>query len=244
MRTPIIALVICGFALPRTAICGGPDETVIQQRTWLPNSAAESFAGEIHTELDTALNTTSVRFVVSLKQHGLLRKVFLSTPAVHTLIVSYRFVGMPGGRVPDRIRFSLKSDEYTDATTDARPMPPAEAFLTIDVDGNPRAYPVMIAQHTSISPKQEARNRDPLFSRGMSPVQTSRPPLFEIHVSRSATALLPLCDFLDVTNEKELHGAVAGLDFALDRAVMAGLREFAFQMAASDLRQGINCPSK
>lgn len=243
-RSGALAFLICGFALPRTAMCSGPDESVIQQRTWSPNSAAEAFAGEIHTEFDTALNTTSVRFVVALHQHGVLRKIFLSTPAVHTVVASYRFAGMPGWRVPDRVRVSLKSDEITYETSDTHPMPPADAFLTFEVGGHRRAYPVVIAQRTTIAPKAEARNRDPLFSRGISSVQTSTPPLFEIHVARSATALLPLCDFLDVANEAELHGSVAGLAFALDREAMGGLREFALQITVADARQTINCPSK
>lgn len=239
------AFLLCGIALPKAAICSSAEESGgIQQRTWLPNSAADAFAGEIHTELDTALNTTSVRFVVSLKQHGLLRKIFLSTPAVHTLIASYRFVGMPGWRIPERIRVSLKSDEITYETSDAHPMPPTEAFLTFDVGSHHRAYPVMISQRTSISPRPETRNREPLFSHGMSPVQTSPPAMFEIHIARSATALLPVCDFLELTTATEIHGNVAGLDFALDRETIAGLREFALQITAGDAPQSINCPSK
>lgn len=240
-----LASLVCGFALPRTATCTSPDESdVIQQRTWLPNSAAEAFAGEIHTEFDTALNSTSVQFVVSLQQHGALRKIFLSTPAVHTLVASYRLAGISGWRVPDRVRVTLRSDEYTYAESDNYPMPPADAFLTIDVGDHRRAYPVVIAQRTNVSPKPDALNRNPLFWRGTGSVQTSPIPLFEIHVARSATALLALCEFLALTTGTEMRGNVAGLDFSLDRDVIAGLREFALQATAGEERQAINCPSK
>ena len=55
--------------------------------------------------------------------------------------------------------------------------------------------------------------------------------MVEVHVARMATAWLSICDFLELTNEKELHGSVAGLEFSLDRQAVAGLREFAAQMA-------------
>ena len=57
--------------------------------------------------------------------------------------------------------------------------------------------------------------------------------MVEVHVARMATAWLSICDFLELTNETEFHGSVGGLAFSLDRQAVAGLREFAAQMAGA-----------
>ena len=228
-----LAVIVVALLIPRAAIRAMPEATIAPQRTWQPPSAAETFAGEIHYEFDTALNKTSARFVVPLGSRGIVHKIFFSTPVVHTLIVSYKYAGMRSSRSPDTVRLSFKSDEYAYSGVENSLPPAMEAYLTIDLGAQRRTYPLAIAQRTEVTHKSDPRNREGVYLRGTNPLGQSSPSMVEVHVARMATAWLSICDFLELTNETEFHGSVGGLAFSLDRQAVAGLREFAAQMAGA-----------
>src|SRR4051812_14945193 len=213
------------------AMRGMPDaSTIAPQRTWQPPATAEAFSGEMQYEFDSTLNRTSARFVVALGSRGIVHKIFFSNPVVHTLVVSYKYAGMRASRGPDTVRVSFKSDEYTYSAVENGAFPAMDAYLEIALGEQRLTYPLAIAQRTEVTATPAARNHEGAYLRGDAPLGRSAPSMVEIHVARTATAWLPICDFLELTNQQEIRGSVAGLEFSLDREAVAGLRRFAAEM--------------
>jgi hypothetical protein len=55
----------------------------------------------------------------------------------------------------------------------------------------------------------------------------------EAHIERTATARIPVCEFLRMITVPSVQGTVAGLDFELDGRAVSGLRQFAEKLSAS-----------
>jgi hypothetical protein len=90
----------------------------------------------------------------------------------------------------------------------------------------------------------------PAFAKSDEDMQRVRLPSapaeeFEAHVSRKATALFSICEFLSLIDQREVQGTVAGLDFTLNRRVLTGLRLFAAQMLPDGAEErSIDCTPK
>jgi hypothetical protein len=219
-----------------------PQANDSEKRVWPSVSEAGPFSGEIEYSFDTALNKTRARFKASLASGNILVRVLLGPPAVHTLVAVYEFGGRAPAAHPDHVRLSLMSDEYKQASEQYSPLLGVEPTLVVSIGDTVVRYPLGIAQRVE---EWEVPNIPPSvspLSRGREP--TENPPHLprEIHIERTATALIPICDFLALVYTRNVRGTVAGLDFDLNDGVVSGLRAFAAQMNPSTAaRDGINC---
>lgn len=222
---------------------GSPTENDAQQRIFLPAAPPEVFSGEIGYDFDTLRNVTRARFQASLDAHGILGRMFLAAPTVHTIIATYQFAGRSVTRVPDSIRISLRSDEYVEQPREEQNALPSAVrpLLELNMAHMHASYGIAFAQQMvsksgdSISPE-----RLHLPDRHM-PVQMLQ--TRQVQITRTATSFLSICEFLALISEDEVKGTVAGLDFALSHRVIAGLREFASQMKPNEVgTAGVSCP--
>lgn len=213
-----------------------------EKRVWPSVSEAGPFSGEIEYSFDTALNKTRARFKISLASRNILLRVFSGPPAVHTLVAVYEFRGRAPADHPDSVRLSLMSDEYKQAATQYFPLFGVEPILVMSIGDTVVRYPLGIAQRVE---EWEIPNIPSSVSR---PSRSDEPTRYfpqlprEIHIERTATASIPICDFLALIYARDVHGTVAGLDFDLNDGVVSGLRAFAAQMSPNAAaRDGINC---
>jgi hypothetical protein len=212
------------LAIPSGCLPAAPEENFAPQKLL----SVEQASGEIEYAFDTVSNRTSVVFVASLESRSAWRRVLLGTPAVHTIRAAYEFSGRIRSRAPDTIRISLLSDEYIVAQADRLPFGEPGPVLSIMLsDTTVARYAVGTAARREMSPARLV-NAPSSASMQQSRIIIELPPtLQEIHISRTATASLPLCDFLGLINREQVRGNVGGLQFTLDSGVIAGLRDFA-----------------
>jgi hypothetical protein len=230
------ALLGLAFALtiPLGETWGSPTDADSQQRLSLPAAPGEPFSGEIEYEFDTLLNVTKARFHASLDTHGVLGRMFLSAPAVHTVIATYRFAGRTVNRVPDSVRISFVSDEYAEQVPEERnTMPAARPILELNLGHTLARYGLAVAQRTAWkSVESEVPHR---LLPTENHIAQQMPPTLQVRTSRTSTSLLSLCEFLALISEREVNGTVAGLDFALNHRVITGLRVFASEMKSNEV---------
>ena len=165
----------------------------------------------------------------------------MGPPTVHTLIAVYDFRGRVLPSRPDSVRVSLISDEFSQTTAQYIPSLGTTPILLVSVGDTVVRYPLGIAQKTeeSIAPNAGMNISRP--SQVEEPTKYSQLPR-QLHIERTATAWIPICDFLALVYAKDVHGTVAGLDFDLNEHVISGLREFAATMNPSTaVRDGTNC---
>lgn len=213
-----------------------------EKRVWPSVSEAGSFSGEIEYSFDSALNKTRARFKTSLASGNILVRILSGPPAVHTLVAAYEFRGRAPANHPDYVRLSLMSDEYKQAAEQYFPLLGVEPTLVVSIGDTVVRYPLGIAQRveewevpnipSSVSPPPRGRE----LTRNLPHLPR------EIHIERTATALIPICDFLALVYTRNVRGTVAGLDFDLNDGVVSGLRAFAAQMNPNTAaRDGIKC---
>lgn len=214
---------------------GSSTENDAQQRIFLPAAPTEAFSGEIEYAFDTLRNVTRARFRASLDAHGILGRMFLAAPTVHTIIATYQFAGRSVTRVPDSIRVSLLSDEYVEQTREEQnALPPAtRPLLQLNMAHIHASYGIAVAQQmVSKSGDSILPERLHLPDQHM-PVQVLQ--TRQVQITRAATSFLSICEFLELISEDDVKGTVAGLDFELNHRVIAGLREFASQMKPNEV---------
>jgi hypothetical protein len=212
-----------------------------ERRVAIPVSESAAFFGEIEYTFDTALNKTRARFQSSLGSSNVVLRVLLGPPTVHTLIAVYDFRGRVLPNHPDSVRISLISDEIRQTPASYVPSVGTIPILLVSVGDTVVRYPLGIAQRTEewMVPNGGMNISRP--SQGEEPPHYSQLPR-QLHIERTATAWIPICDFLALVYAKGVHGTVAGLDFDLNERVISGLREFAATMNPSGaVRDGINC---
>ncbi|HEX6626649.1 MAG TPA: hypothetical protein VF105_01725 [Gemmatimonadaceae bacterium] len=221
-------------AVPLNAIWGSPTDTDSQQRILLPSAPAEAFAGEIEYDFDTVFNVTHARYQASLDARGIMARMFLSPPTVHTIVANYQFPGRRVTRVPASVRISLVSDEYVEQPPEPQAaMRNARPLLELNMPHAHASYGIAYAERI-VSRSGDSLSPGSRFPQDRHmPVQTARTQL--VQITRTATSLLTMCEFLALISEDDVKGTVAGLDFELDRRVIAGLREFASQMKPNEV---------
>jgi hypothetical protein len=200
-------------------------------------------SGEIAYTFDSDLNRTNARFKTSLESGNILSRIF-SRSAVHTLIAVYDFGGRTRLNPPDAVRLTLISDEFRQGVPD-RFSPGASPILMLVVGDRELRYPLGIAQRTEVWSAPDGAQPD-VRDRG-----TGNPNInvnairSQFHVERTATAMIPICEFLALVNGTNVHGTVAGVAFDLSKGIVSGLREFAAEMAPGVSAQAVgNCRSK
>ena len=241
VRTAVAGLAL---ALPFASASASvvPQAKDSEKRVWPSVSEAGPFSGEIEYSFDTALNKTRARFKTSLASGNILVRILSGPPTVHTLVAVYEFRGRVPADRPDSVRLSLMSDEYRQSATQYFPVLGVEPILVVSIGDTVIRYPLGIAQRvdewevpnipSSVSPP----------SRGREPTRNLPHLPREIHIERTATALIPICDFLALVYARNVRGTVAGLDFDLNDGVVSRLRAFAAQMNPNTAaRDGIKC---
>lgn len=239
VRTGVAGLTL---ALPFASASASVFPQASDARVSPPAAETGPFSGEIKLAFDTALNRTRVRFRTSLASGNVLVRVFLGAPPVHTLIADYEFGGRAPLYRPTLVRVSLLSDEYKQASSQDFPLRGVEPILVVSLGDTVARYPLGIAQMVeewSAPVTASSVSRPP---RGAESVRYYQQESRQIHIERTATALIPICDFLALVSARNVHGTVAGLDFDLNDGVVSGLRQFVAKMNPDTAdRDRVNC---
>ena len=218
-----------------------PQASASERRVLPPVSRSDAFSGAIEYSFDTALNRTSARLETQLGSRNALARAVFGSPTVHTLIATYDFRGRVLPDYPDSIRLTLISDEFEQASTDYVPVFRVVPILAISVGDNVFRYPLGIAQTTEDLLPPNVPSRVSLSPSGDARIGYSQQLTHQIHIARTATASIPICDFLTLSSASNVQGTAAGLEFRLDEAVVSGLRAFAAKMNPDAVRERINC---
>ena len=238
MRIGLSGLVLALSVRTASAI---PQVSSSERRVLPPVSESAAFSGVIEYSFDTALNKTSARLETSLESRNVLVRKLLGPPTVHTLIAAYDFLGRGLPNHPDAVRLTLMSDEFKQASADYVPSLRPVPILVVSVGDTVFRYPLGIAQQTEVlvAPSSPSRvSRSPL---GDAPTGYYQQVTDEVHIARTATASIPICDFLTLLNARNIQGTAAGLEFVLDETVVSGLRAFAAKMNPGAVRDAIIC---
>jgi hypothetical protein len=229
------------LALSVATAQGSIQSNASEQKVASAESSGSS--GEIAYTFDRDLNRTNARFKTALESGNLFSRIFSRSP-VHTLMAAYDFGGRTHLNPPDAVRLTLISDEFRQGVPDRFSPGPPPILILVVADRELR-YPLGIAQRTEVWSAPDGvppgvRDRGTGDHNINTNVIQSH-----IHVERTATAMIPICEFLSLVNATNVHGTVAGLDFDLSKGVVSGLREFAAQMAPGVSAQAVgNCQSK
>ncbi len=201
--------------------------------TRVASSTATSFSGEITYGFDAALNRSTARYKTSLRSGSFVKRVFANSSPVHSLIAAYDFDARQNSASPDAVRLTLISDEYIpDAAAERLSLGPAP-LLEIRVGETARRYPLTIAVRTEVLSDEpphvmQTPNTNSQYQRANVNV-----PSTQTHIERTASASIPICDFIALVSAREVRGTVAGLDFELGEHVLTGLGQFAAEMTAT-----------
>ena len=218
-----------------------PQVASSERRVLPPLSQSDAFSGAIEYSFDTALNRTSARLETPLGSRNALARAFFGPPTVHTLIAAYDFRGRVLPNHPDSVRLTLMSDEFEQTSSDYVPPFRVVPILAVSAGDTVFRYPLGIAQMTEELPAPNLPSRVSLQTLRDAPIAYSQQITHEIHIARTATASIPICDFLTLVTARNVQGTAAGLDFRLDEAVVSGLRAFAEKMNPDAVRDGIHC---
>ena len=216
-----------------------------QQRMWRPVASSEAFAGEITYEFDSVLNQTTATYVAPLRNGGLLHRILFLTPTVHTIKASYQFDGRIRSRVPDSVRLMFVSDEYVSAPGSETPFgPPPD--ISIRFGQAVATSLVRVSQRIEVDSNSPALAHRIDYSAGKQAMQMMELPSTKgAHITRRATALLSICEFLSLLDREVVDGTVAGVAFTLNHKVVTGLKVFAAEMLPDPSQQRpIDCTSK
>ena len=186
-------------------------------------------SGEIAYTFDSDLNRTNARFKTSLESGSILSRIFSRSP-VHTLIAVYDFGGRTHLNPPDAVRLTLISDEFRQGVPDRFSPGPLPILILIVADRELR-YPLGIAQRTEVWSAPDGVQPAVRDHGTGDPHVNVNAIRSQAHVERTATAMIPICEFLALVNATNVHGTVAGVDFDLSKGILSGLRVFAAQMA-------------
>src|SRR5256714_1469383 len=235
------ALVIALLLVPRSQIFASSHEDD-QQRVALPAASVEPFAGEITYEFDSVSNKTTATYVAPLGNRGLVHHILFAAPAVHTITVTYRFVGRIASHIPDTVRVMLESDEYIDPNSANSFGFGNQSVISIGIAGGAFQHSVSVSRRI----ERETRSR-PHPERGALP--DLHPPAMQLpqielaHVRQRATSWFSSCEFLLMIGEQEIRGTVDGVDFSLNHEVVTGLKALAAEMLPDSAEQrSIDCP--
>src|SRR5438105_2328909 len=99
-RIAVVITITLATAMSPKPAQASARENEAELQLQLSSAAAEPFAGQIEYSFDSSLNMTHVRLSAPLDIRGVLGRMFLAPPVVHTLIVSYEFAGRSISHVP------------------------------------------------------------------------------------------------------------------------------------------------
>jgi hypothetical protein len=114
-----------------------------------------------------------------------------------------------------------------------RPLLGRDHALAFTMDNTLYQYTLGITQRIEV---WESLNRVSPVSRSVTGGEVSinlPPPHVEAHIERTATARIPVCEFLRMISVPSVQGTVAGLEFEVDGRAVSGLRQFAEKLSAS-----------
>jgi hypothetical protein len=209
---------------------------------------ATSLSGDIVYSFDASVNKTNAHFKASVAPGSIFSRIF-SSSEVNTVFASYEVIGRPYAQSPDAIRFTLISDEYKAKTTPDWPPVRQPQLLTITLGETVLEYPLGIAERVEAVAQPRTASRGVNYSRDGGVAINASVLMSEVHIERTATARIPVCEFLSLVNQRSVRGTVAGLSFELSGDALSGLRRFAAEIkpsaAAMDAEpggSGSNCP--
>ncbi len=212
----------------------------------LPSAPAEA-RGEISYEFDSVLNQTTATYVAPLGKRDLVHRLF-ATPRVHTIIATYRFNGRIESHPPDTISVLLESDDYAQLNPDSRFVIVTQRTLNIAVGDRMVEHSLHVSQRVELEPQPRRGQENAVFAPGRQrfeqPAQTQLAQTELARVRRKATAWFSICEFLALIDQREIRGTVAGLDFTLNPAVVAGLNRFASGMLPDNVPRFVDCAEK
>ncbi len=233
------------LALSASIARGSVQDRISESRIPVSASAERGFAGEIGYAFDTARNITTARFKTSLAPRGIFSRIFRGSPPVHTLTAAYEFAGRGAGNAPDSIRISLVSDEFS-VSFPGNGLPPLpEPVLTVILGDSVARLPLGISQKTQLWWPHDSLVRAVRSPEAGSFGMNFSAPAPQMHIQRTATVRLSTCAFFALLSGENVHGTVAGLDFELNKEVLAGLRVFAAETGSSTAAPAsVSCRSR
>jgi hypothetical protein len=248
-----ILLIAFGISSRASALALSNSE---QQRALPPTISSEAFTGEISYQFDSVLNKTTATYIAPLSSGGLLHRIFFPTPTVHTIKATYEFDGRRPSHVPDSVRVTFVSDEYTPTPNHTpspatAPTPAAAEFfyglqpeIAIRFGGGPAHRLVGVSQRVQLdSGFRPTTNR--IGSKADNEPLMQMPLIEQAHITRTATASLSICEFLSLIERSAVDGTVGGLEFTLNQKVVAGLKLFAAEMLPDVAQErSVDCTSK
>lgn len=233
------------LALIASAVQASAQDSVSERR--MVSLVAPSLRGEIDYMFDTALNRTSAQYKTSLGSTNFIKRLFTDSPDVHTLIATYQFGGRVNAALPDVVQLAFISDEYfiSDDYEDGLANDPRASWrsplLIVRTGETVMRFPLGIAQRTEVwsasgSERQTAVHlygATSLINMNYGPTSliNMNAARIQVHIERTATAWIRLCDFLSIVNGRDVRGTVAGLDFDVSDEVLAGMRQFTAEMS-------------
>ncbi len=236
-----LLVALLALSIPAPVLASAPQ--VDRPYVASPFAQEERFAGDITYEFDSVLNRTTAAYRASLAKRDILHRLFFPPPDVHTIAVSYEYPGRVAAHVPDSVRIFLEVDEYRTATSQSQLALGAEREVSFDVGGRVISPPVSMVSRAEFDSSPAGPVVRVMSGRMQEQIQL--PKLQQVHISRQATVRLSLCEFLTLTSQREMRGTVAGLQFSLDREVLAGLALFAAEMSRdSNDRPANACAAK
>lgn len=231
-----------GILCPSAAFASNDE----QQRVWLPSAPAEA-RGEISYDFDSVLNQTTATYVAPLGKRDLVHRLF-ATPTVHTIIATYRFNGRIASHAPDTIRVLLESDEYAELDPESPFVLGAARTLNIAVGHRIVEHSISVSQRVELGAQPRGGHENSVFTPDHGRLeQRGQTQLAQAELARvrsKATAWFSICEFLSLIDQREIRGTVAGLDFTLNPAVVAGLNRFASEMLPDDVPRFVDCAEK
>jgi len=208
------------------------------------SASTERFVGDITYEFDSVFNRTIATYRAPLGKRDFFHRVFFPPPTVRRITASYEFPGRIPTLVPDSIRVVFESEEYIAVTSGSRLALATEHDITIGRGDDAVRHPLLLSRRIEVDSGPGRLANSVVFNpRGEPFIQL--PQIKEVRVESRATASLSLCEFLWLTGQGDMRGTVAGLDFTLEPAVLAGLRVFAMEMLPNDAdRRSTDCRKK
>ena len=238
-RTRVVAAGLLALAI--SSARASTQDSLNEKR--IASTASISPAGEIDYNFDTALNTTHARYISSLAPTNFFKRLFVSSP-VHTVIATYDFGGRVNGAMPDAVRLTLLSDEYKLGTADDLPASLPLPMLIVHVDNSFHYYPLSVGQRTETWSERELLARPGNSQNSNASNANANPGRTGVHVARTATVSIPICEFLALVNGHDVRGTVVDLDFQLREHVLRGLRRFVAEMAPLGASSNGSCSKK
>lgn len=220
------ALMMLAFAF--STVGASTQDTLNEKR--LASSVIASLPADISYTFDPSLNTTHATYKTSLGSKGFFKRVFKGSPAVHTLIVSYDFDGRRSSALPEGVQVTLISDEDRADAPENTLADQNSVPLEITVDGSSLRYSASISRRIATQTDSVWRVNRSIESKYPNALIEFNPRR-SAHVHQTATAWIPIREFLTLTQAEKASGSIGRLDFQFSNDALSSLRRFAAVIA-------------